>query len=117
MESLSKIDCTYRHNGSDRVRVRTRKIQSQLATIATKQRAEKKLLASLSKRVARKARRLLFRPGLQRTCERISGRGTDWTSVRGFLAGTVKKKPGFSLTTSKAAGDVRRYRIETRRGR
>ena len=43
---------------------------------------------------------------------------TDWQqhSVRGFLAGTVKKKLGFSLTTSKAAGDVRRYRIE-RRGR
>jgi hypothetical protein len=38
-------------------------------------------------------------------------------SVRGFLAGTVKKKLGFPLTTSKAAGDVRRYRIETRRGR
>ena len=38
-------------------------------------------------------------------------------SVRGFLAGTVKKKLGFSLTTSKEAGDVRRYRIETRRGR
>jgi hypothetical protein len=44
---------------------------------------------------------------------------TEWQqhSVRGFLAGTVKKKLGFSLTTSKAAGDVRRYRIETRRGR
>jgi hypothetical protein len=44
---------------------------------------------------------------------------TDWQqhSVRGYLAGTVKKKLGFSLNTSKAAGDVRRYRIETRRGR
>jgi hypothetical protein len=44
---------------------------------------------------------------------------TDWQqhSVRGFLAGTVKKKLGFLLTTSKAAGDVRRYRMETRRGR
>jgi len=43
---------------------------------------------------------------------------TDWKqhSVRGFLAGTVKRKLGFSLTTSKAAGDVRRYRIERRRG-
>ena len=44
---------------------------------------------------------------------------TDWQqhSVRGFLAGTVKKKLGFSLTTSKVAGDDRRYRIETRHGR
>jgi hypothetical protein len=44
---------------------------------------------------------------------------TDWQqhSVRGFLAGTVKKKLGFALTTSKAAGDVRRYCIATRRGR
>jgi uncharacterized protein DUF3489 len=46
-------------------------------------------------------------------------RATKWQqhSVRGFLAGTVKKKLGFSLTSSKLSGDVRRYRIETRRGR
>src|SRR5918999_410203 len=39
---------------------------------------------------------------------------TEWQqhSVRGFLAGTVKKKLGFTLTSSKAEGDVRRYRIE-----
>ncbi len=44
---------------------------------------------------------------------------TDWQqhSVRGFLAGTVKKKLGFSLTSSKPDDGVRRYRIETRRGR
>ena len=43
---------------------------------------------------------------------------TDWQqhSVRGFLAGTVKKKLGFSLTSSKPNDGVRRYRIETRRG-
>ena len=44
---------------------------------------------------------------------------TDWQqhSVRGFLAGTVKKKLGFTLTSSKAAGELRRYRIESKRGR
>ncbi|MEQ1718871.1 MAG: DUF3489 domain-containing protein [Hyphomicrobium sp.] len=44
---------------------------------------------------------------------------TNWQqhSVRGFLAGTVKKKLGFTLNSSKAPDDVRRYRIETRRGR
>jgi hypothetical protein len=44
---------------------------------------------------------------------------TDWQqySVRGFLAGTVKKKLGFSLTSLKPNGGIRRYRIETRRGR
>ena len=44
---------------------------------------------------------------------------TAWQqhSVRGFLAGTVKKKMGLALTSTKAAGDVRRYRIGTRRGR
>ncbi len=44
---------------------------------------------------------------------------TEWQqhSVRGFLAGTVKKKMGLALTSSKAEGDVRRYRIATRRGR
>ena len=45
---------------------------------------------------------------------------TDWqqhSGVRGFLAGTVKKKLGFSLTSSKPNDGARRYRIETRRAR
>ena len=44
---------------------------------------------------------------------------TDWQqhSVRGFLAGMVKKKLGFSLTSVKPNDGVRRYRIETRRVR
>jgi hypothetical protein len=44
---------------------------------------------------------------------------TDWQqhSARGFLAGTVKRKLGFPLTSSKPNDGVRRYRIETRRAR
>jgi Protein of unknown function (DUF3489) len=43
---------------------------------------------------------------------------TAWQqhSVRGFLAGTVKKKLGLNLTSSKAENGLRRYRIETKRG-
>ena len=44
---------------------------------------------------------------------------TGWQqhSVRGFLAGTVKKKLGFTLTSSKSEGVLRRYKIDTKRGR
>jgi Protein of unknown function (DUF3489) len=40
---------------------------------------------------------------------------TKWQqhSVRGLLAGTVKKKLGFSLKSSKPNGGIRRYRIQT----
>jgi hypothetical protein len=44
---------------------------------------------------------------------------TNWQqhSVRGFLAGTVKKKLGFSLISAKAKDGLRRYRIEPKRSR
>ncbi|MEQ1611524.1 MAG: DUF3489 domain-containing protein [Hyphomicrobiaceae bacterium] len=46
-------------------------------------------------------------------------KATAWQqhSVRGFLAGTVKKKLGLDLASSKAKDEVRRYRILARRGR
>lgn len=45
-------------------------------------------------------------------------RATGWQqhSIRGFLAGTVKKKLGLALTSSKSDGE-RRYRVAPRRGR
>ncbi len=49
--------------------------------------------------------------------EMMEASGWQQHSVRGFLAGTVKKKLGFPLTSSKAEGALRRYRIDTKRGR
>lgn len=49
--------------------------------------------------------------------EMMEASGWQQHSVRGFLAGTVKKKLGFPLTSSKAEGELRRYRIASKRGR
>ena len=49
--------------------------------------------------------------------EMMEATGWQQHSVRGFLAGTVKKKLGFTLTSSKIEGDLRRYKIDTKRGR
>jgi hypothetical protein len=49
--------------------------------------------------------------------EMMEASGWQQHSVRGFLAGTVKKKLGFPLTSSKVEGDLRHYRIDTKRGR
>ena len=49
--------------------------------------------------------------------EMMEASGWQQHSVRGFLAGTVKKKLGFPLTSSKTEGELRRYRIDSKRGR
>ena len=49
--------------------------------------------------------------------EIMKASGWQQHSVRGFLAGTVKKKLGLTLSSSKTAGEPRRYRIAPKRGR
>ncbi len=49
--------------------------------------------------------------------EIIEATGWQQHSVRGFLAGTVKRKLGYTLTSSKGEGELRRYRIDTKHGR
>ena len=49
--------------------------------------------------------------------ELMEATGWQQHSVRGFLAGTIKKKLGFTLSSSKPVGETRRYRIESKRGR
>ena len=60
---------------------------------------------------------LLSRPDGANIEDMMQATGWQQHSVRGFLAGTVKKKMGLALTSSKSEGDVRRYRIATGRGR
>jgi Protein of unknown function (DUF3489) len=60
---------------------------------------------------------LLKQPNSTTITEMMAATGWQQLSVRGFLAGTIKKKLGLELMSSKAEGDERRYRIATRRGR
>lgn len=60
---------------------------------------------------------LLNRPDGATIADLIEATSWQQHSVRGFLAGTVKKKLGLTLTSSKDDGGLRRYRIVTRRGR
>lgn len=49
--------------------------------------------------------------------EMMEATGWQQHSVRGFLAGTVKKKLGLTLVSSKTSGEMRRYRIDNKRSR
>lgn len=60
---------------------------------------------------------LLHRPQGASLQDLIAASRWQAHSVRGFLAGTVKKRLGLALVSSKADGEARSYRIETRRSR
>ena len=87
----------------------------QVATAKTPVKAEESTVERITKQ--ERMLNLLSRPEGASIEEMMQA--TEWQqhSVRGFLAGTVKKKLGFSLSSLKPDGGVRRYRIETRRGR
>jgi hypothetical protein len=54
---------------------------------------------------------LLTRPNGATIEDLQSATGWQTHSIRGFLAGAVKKKLGLTLVSSKANGEVRRYRV------
>ena len=54
---------------------------------------------------------LLARPNGATIEDLQSATGWQSHSIRGFLAGAVKKKLGLTLVSSKADGNVRRYRV------
>jgi hypothetical protein len=61
---------------------------------------------------------LLNRPEGATIAEMMQAAGWQQHSVRGFLAGAVKKKMGLALASTKTEGERRRYRIAAqRRGR
>jgi Protein of unknown function (DUF3489) len=60
---------------------------------------------------------LLSQPDGARIEEMMQATNWQQHSVRGFLAGTVKRKLGFALTSVKPDDGVRLYHIEKRRGR
>lgn len=49
--------------------------------------------------------------------ELMDATGWQQHSIRGFLAGTVKRKLGLKLTSVKPTGELRRYRVAVKRSR
>jgi Protein of unknown function (DUF3489) len=92
-----------------------RKVTSAAAAAKTPLKADEPKVARVTKQ--ERVLTLLSQPNGASIEEMMQA--TDWQqhSVRGFLAGTVKKKLGFPLTSSKPDDGARRYRIETRRAR
>ena len=96
----------------------TRSVESKAERVATAK-TLRKADEPKAERVSKQDRvlTLLSQPEGASIEEMMQATGWQQHSVRGFLAGTVKRKLGFSLTSLKPNGGARRYRIETRRGR
>ncbi len=91
-------------------------------TLASDKRTSVKSAASHDGHVARVTKHdrilsLLSRRDGATIAEMMEATGWQQHSVRGFLAGTVKKMLGLTLVSSKTSGELRRYCIENKRGR
>ena len=88
----------------------------------TKQSAKPKQAAKLGKQaaVARRGSKtakvldLLKRPGGASLKELMKATGWQQHSVRGFLSGTLKKKMGLKLESSRREGEERAYRLRSK---
>jgi hypothetical protein len=92
-----------------------RKVTSAAAAAKTPLKAGEPKVERVSKQ--ERVLTLLSQPEGASIAEMIQATNWQQHGVRGFLAGTVKKKLGFPLTSSKPNDGARRYRIETRRAR
>jgi hypothetical protein len=131
--SILPIEAAPKANKSVTPRTNTAKSKAPLTPSATRAKALAKVLPSANapaapaksnafSTTARSTKQdrvlaLLSRPDGASLAEMM--RTTEWQqhSVRGFLAGTVRKKLGFVVKSVKAEGDGRRYHIEKPRGR
>src|SRR5258706_14190017 len=75
---------------------------------------EKKGGAARDGSKAAKILELLKRPGGATSKELMKATGWQQHSVRGFLSGTIKKKMGLKLESSRREGEERAYRLRSK---
>jgi len=92
---------------------KSRRSPKSLATAATRAKAAapRKPQCQRPRTKTQIALSLLERPKGANIAEMQDAMGWQAHSVRGFLAGTVKKMPGVVLTSEKPASGPRRYRV------
>ncbi len=92
---------------------KTRRIPKSATTAATRTNAAAPRKRQRQRTKKQIALSLLERPKGASITEMQGAMGWQAHSVRGFLAGTVRKIPGVTLVSDKIENGPRRYRIET----
>ncbi len=91
---------------------KTRRIPKSATTAATRTNAAAPRKRQRQRTKKQIALSLLERPKGASISEMQGAMGWQAHSVRGFLAGTVRKMPGVNLISEKTKTEPRRYRIE-----